>query len=118
MKKENKEIEKFRLTEKEKKITGTIGDSYNGFFEIPVNGKKYTVIASNGCGWEHVSVSNEKHIPSWIVMNKIKNLFWDKNETVVQFHPAESEYVNIHPNCLHLWKEIGKEYSLPRRELI
>lgn len=27
-----------------------------------------------------------------------------EEETVVQFHPPESEYVNNHLYCLHLWK--------------
>lgn len=37
--------------------------------------------------------------------------FWYKpEEWAVQYHPAESEYVNLVPNCLHLWK--------PRTEIL
>jgi hypothetical protein len=34
----------------------------------------------------------------------VKSLFWDDEETVIQFHPAVSAYVNNHSHCLHLWK--------------
>ena len=51
-------------------------------------------------------------------MCKIKELFFEDDETVVQFHPKKSEHVNIHPNCLHLWKKINEEFILPPRELV
>lgn len=54
--------------------------------------------------WEHVSVSRINRTPTWNEMCRIKELFWDDDETVVQFHPKKSEYVNRHPYCLHLWK--------------
>jgi hypothetical protein len=41
-------------------------DSYNGRFKIYIDGRALFVIASNGIGWEHVSVSlkNQKRTPS------------------------------------------------------
>ncbi len=51
-------------------------------------------------------------------MSMIKDLFWAKDETVFQFHPKESEYVNNHPNCLHLWKRVDKEIELPPSILV
>lgn len=57
-----------------------------------------------GCGWEHVSVSCKQRCPNWQEMSHVKNLFWDDDETVIQFHPPRAQYVNFHPNCLHLWK--------------
>ena len=35
-----------------------------------------------------------------------------------QFHPPRSEYVNNHPNCLHLWKPVGAEFSMPDSILV
>lgn len=72
-------------------------------------GEELTIIASSGQliaarGWEHVSVSLRRRNPNWQEMCFCKDLFWDKHETVVQFHPAESDYVNNHAHCLHLWK--------------
>lgn len=66
--------------------------------------------------WEHVSISLPNRTPTWAEMCFIKDLFWDKKETVVQFHPKESEYVNYHPFTLHLWKRRGEEYKLPPRD--
>ena len=54
--------------------------------------------------WEHVSVSHRGRCPSWEEMRDVKDLFWAEDECVVQFHPPKSEYVNIHPYVLHLWK--------------
>lgn len=109
---DNAKIEAFRDGMSEKVIYGAAGDSQNGVFDIPFEHNIYRVIASNGGGWEHVSVSGKK-MPSWKVMCFIKSLFWNKDETVLQFHPNEAEYINNHPRCLHLWKPIGKEIELP-----
>jgi hypothetical protein len=32
---------------------------------------------------------------------------------VIQYHPPESEYVNNHPNCLHLWRPTGCALPMP-----
>ena len=89
----------------------------NGAFEIPFSLRtKAFVIASDGLGWEHVSVhvvsDGKERTPTWSEMCKIKELFWDDGESVVQFHPKSSEYVNQHKHCLHLWKKIGVEHEL------
>jgi hypothetical protein len=65
------------------------------------------VQASDGMGWEHVSVSVYDRTPTWEEMCFVKNLFWDENDVVVQFHPAKSDYVNMHKYCLHLWRKAG-----------
>ncbi|TXH71415.1 MAG: hypothetical protein E6Q83_03625 [Thiothrix sp.] len=58
------------------------------------------VIASVEEGWEHVSVSLGNRCPTW-----------DEEDMVIQFHPAKSEYVNLHPHALHLWrKENSNDY--------
>jgi len=83
-------------------------DSYgnNGAFTFTHAGYTVLCIASDGEGWEHVSVSiNRQRCPSWETMCVIKNMFWDSpHDCVFQFHPPESEYVNMHPYCLHLWR--------------
>jgi hypothetical protein len=106
--------------EKARELTGryaSIPDSGpNGAFMIRTNnGVPFTIIASDGLGWEHVSVSitNGKRCPTWEEMCFIKDLFWEKNEVVIQYHPAEEDYVNMHPYVLHLWKPIGVELPTP-----
>lgn len=69
-------------------------------------------------GWEHVSVSAPNRTPNWAEMCFVKDLFWDEEECVVEYHPPRSEYVNHHPHCLHLWKPIGITLPLPPSLLV
>lgn len=95
-------------------------DGFNGRFFININNLPLCIIASDGAGWKHVSVSiiDSHFTPSWDVMCKIKALFWEPEDVVVQFHPRESEYVNNHPGCLHLWQPIGKDIPTPDSILV
>jgi hypothetical protein len=56
--------------------------------------------------------------PIWEEMCMIKNIFWKPEKCVVQYHPPEKEYINLHPFCLHLWKKIGCEFETPPKNLI
>lgn len=97
---------------------------FNGLFEfaLPGEARRIRCIASNGLGWEHVSVSfgpGSKSAPSWELMCRIKALFWNDEDTVIQFHPAKANYVNFHPGCLHLWRCIdGREQPIPLSILV
>lgn len=71
------------------------------------------IIASDGEGWEHVSVSLPYRSPTWEEMCKVKDLFWDDEDCVIQYHPPKSEYVNNHPFCLHLWRPPDKVDTPP-----
>lgn len=74
-------------------------------FFIPYNLIKLKVIASTyNEDKEHVSVSLPDRIPSWDEMCFIKNMFFDEEEVCIQIHPRKSQYINLHSNCLHLWK--------------
>ena len=87
-----------------------------GMGEIFKLGKRYgSVIWSNGGGWEHVSVCPYKrqYTPSWDDMCTVKDMFFHEDETVVQYHPAKSEYVNNMPNCLHLWRPLDAKLPTP-----
>lgn len=113
MKANNSEIEKFR---DHRYSSATDGNNGLFFLELSNRGKvELKIIASDGGGWDHVSVSliDKKRVPSWNEMCFVKDLFFDETETVLQFHPKKSEYVNNHPFCLHLWKKQGEECELP-----
>ncbi len=69
-------------------------------------------------GWEHVSVSTRRRPPNWQEMCFVKDLFWEPEECVVQFHPPRSEYVNNHPHCLHLWRNKNAAFPLPPSILV
>ena len=83
-------------------------------------GRELRIIADDGKdpgdlgGWEHVSVSVAgRHPPNWQEMCWVKEQFWTDEETVLQFHPKKSEYKNLHPNCLHLWRRVSMNHELP-----
>lgn len=90
-------------------------DGHNGLFWIPGPTGTYTlkVICSDGGGWDHVSVSLRGRCPNWPEMCFIKDLFFEPHETVVQFHPSIEEYVNLHPYCLHIWRDQSQIHTLP-----
>lgn len=108
-----KELDKFRV---EHPFAGW-GDETCGAFKVFVDGKSFYVIASSGGGWEHVSVSlcNKKKMrcPTWEEMCAIKDKFFLPEEVVIQYHPRESEYVNLHPYCLHLWRPTNEQLPTP-----
>ena len=90
------------------------GDAQNGMFVVQLqHGQSVHVIASNGGGWEHVSVSRRDRVPTWHEMCQIKDMFFSQDDVVIQFHPAQRDYVNIHPNCLHLWRPIDGTMPIP-----
>ena len=94
-------------------------DGNNGAFEMPSvePGWSLFLIASDGGGWEHVSVHARRGIqartPSWREMCFVKDTFWDAEDVVMQLHPRKSEYVNCHPNCLHLWRPTEAHVPTP-----
>lgn len=97
----------------------------NGAFVLPSpirSVRQLVVIASDGMGWEHIStharIGHEEYTPYWDEMTFLKRLFWDAEDSVLQFHPAESEYVNNHPNVLHLWRPVGIEFPTPPSVLV
>lgn len=105
--------EMYRVTKGRMGSDKTVGN--NGAFYVPMirTPVVLAVIASCGEGWEHVSVSLSDRCPTWAEMCRVKELFWGPEDCVVQFHPAKSEYVNVHPNCLHLWRREGTNWETP-----
>lgn len=94
---------------------------FNGAFCLVINAFPVKCIASDGMGWQHVSVSihdRPQVTPSWQIMCKVKALFWGDEDWVVQYHPAKSEYVNNHPGCLHLWRPTDAAMPTPDSILV
>ncbi len=75
-------------------------------------------IFSWGEGWEHLSVSMPRKCPTWEQMCRMKDIFWRDDEVCVEYHPRRSDYVNIHPFCLHIWKPINKVIPTPPKILV
>ncbi len=100
------------------RITGEGTDGMTGDILCPLMNRQMHFIASWSEDWEHVSVSTPKQTPSWEAMCFVKDLFWGPEEVVMQLHPRQSEYVNRHKFCLHLWKPLGQTIPTPPQILV
>lgn len=95
---------------------GLIG-GYHGFVDWPdFNG---TVVwgYNEGGVMEHVSVAprSKTKTPSWEIMCRLKDMFWNKDEMVIQIHPAEKDYFHGFKgmeNILHLWRPSDGNFSV------
>jgi len=110
--------EAYRCNDLEMRIAKDHGDSTNGVCVRKTIRDRDDVeyllcLASNGLGWEHVSVSVKKdractrealRCPTWGEMCLVKSMFWGPEDIVMQLHPAQSMYVNYHEFYLHLWR--------------
>lgn len=94
------------------------GDKHNGAFMMKIKGETYTIIASDGGGWDHVSISSKHKVPSWATMCQVKDLFFHEEEIVMQLHPKKSDYVNIDKNCLHLWRPQQVDIPTPPKSFV
>jgi hypothetical protein len=113
-----KTIEEIRKTpnlfiEAEAKNDGIGGKYYDKY-----SGKYLNFIFSYQLGWEHLSVSMPNKTPSWDQMCVMKDIFWNKNETCVEYHPKEEDYVNNHKHCLHIWRPAEQELLTPPSILV
>jgi hypothetical protein len=99
---------------------------YGAFdLESPDPGWRLALICDDGTdaavpeslGWEHVSVHAYRRgsirTPNWREMAYVKGLCWDDEDVVVQYHPRKSEYVNMHPHVLHLWRSRTHVFPTP-----
>jgi hypothetical protein len=93
---------------------------FNGMFRFTFEGQALRVIAGEGDGWQHVSVTVEgdKRPPKWKVMCAVKDLFFEPEHWVVQYHPAQEVYVNMHPGCLHLWRPLDAPLPTPPKWMV
>lgn len=98
----------------------SMGDEFNGAFKVYAGGRSFFVVASNGGGWDHVSVSprNAKRCPTWDEMCEIRKMFFEPEETIIEYHPPESDYINIHPYCLHLWRPQTENVPMPPKWMV
>jgi len=111
--------------------TGRMGsddsEGRNGMFVFRTGKIDLICICSDGygdvCDWEHVSarargLDLKERVPTWEEMCMLKDLFFEPEECVVQFHPPHSEYVNCHKHVLHLWRHKHVEIPRPPPELV
>ena len=115
--KDLKKLTKYRDKQEEKRYNIVSDDI--GFFKIPLKtGRIAFITAECRGGWEHVAAATLCSCPTWEEMCEVKAYFWDDEETVIQYHPKKSEYVNICPTCLHLWKPLLTNIPLPPKQML
>jgi hypothetical protein len=108
-------------------------DGNNGQFILPLASLVDRIFAlcivSDGGGWEHVSVSVFRsdlirgrtaldRCPTWEEMCQVKDFFWLPEEATVQFHPRRSQYRNLHPYVLHIWRPIELPLPEPNADFV
>lgn len=93
---------------------GWSGDDTCGAFRIPssIDRQLLMVVASNGEGWDHVSVSRRNRCPNWEEMEHVAALFFKDDETAMQLHVPRAEHLSLHPYCLHWWRP--HDAAIPR----
>lgn len=111
------EINRYRVVTRQIIATyGNAGDGGAGVFCLPspIDGAPLNVIASDGGGWDHVSVSRRNRCPNWTEMEHVKRLFFRDDETAMELHVPPSDHLSPHPTCLHLWRPTdGQEIPRP-----
>lgn len=107
---------RFRQQRLEQQYFGGPGNHGNGVFVVPSDrdGTDLRVVAADGGGWDHVSVSTATRIPTWEEMEQIKRLFFQDTETAMQLHVPPADHINCNPYTLHLWRpNVGRPIPRP-----
>ncbi len=103
-------------------ISGDMPEIYHGRVRLS-DGFTGTVVFGydEGNMWEHVSFcpTHKTKLPTWTQMCELKDIFFKSDETVVQIHPAENEYLHgvggyadRRENILHLWRPSNDDWSV------
>jgi hypothetical protein len=110
-------------------------DGANGAFLVPScvgphrllvmlisDGRDWAVAGLPGEPWEHVSVrvveGKRGRVPTWAEMCQARDLFFEPTECVMQLHPPHANYLNIHPDVLHLWRPTQSAIPRPPQDCV
>ena len=93
-------------------------DGMGGHYYDSISGRSLNFIFSYQLGWEHLSVSMPNRTPTWDMMCRMKDIFWNKDEVCVEYHPREEDYVNNHKHCLHIWRPTNEKLPIPPSILV
>jgi hypothetical protein len=58
---------------------------------------------ADGHLWVHLSVAGRDRLPTWPELVAVRDWIVGAEAKAIQVVPPRSEYVNLHPFCLHLW---------------
>jgi hypothetical protein len=57
----------------------------------------------------HLSISHPERYPTWDEIKQARNSLLSRTKDFAMIFPREGDYVNIHPNCFHLWEIVKDE---------
>ena len=69
------------------------------------------VVVSIDAGYWHMSISHPSRYPTWDEIKEARYKYTPNEVTMAMLLPPKEEYVNVHPNCFHLW-EVKKGETL------
>ena len=77
-----------------------------------LNNEMQSYVTDTGClifigkeeGLYHMSISHKDRYPTWDEIKQARYDLLSKSKTFAMLLPPEKEYVNIHPNCFHLYE--------------
>lgn len=52
----------------------------------------------------HLSISHPQRYPTWEEIKEAKEYFFKDDEDAMMVLPRKELYVNLHPNCFHVWQ--------------
>lgn len=86
-------------------FTGKMGDEHNGAFQLRIEGStlRLTAVAAEDSGWDHVSIFTSERCPHFKELEQIKQMFFQDPKLAVPMCFFLDEYIDMHPNYLHLW---------------
>jgi hypothetical protein len=113
-------LEPYRNRKAERALYGCDGNEGNGVFTMPspIDRAEMAIVASDGGGWDHVSVSRGNRCPNWIELDYVKRAFFRDEECAMQLHPAVAKHISLHPYTLHLWRPQNIEIPLPPSKMV
>lgn len=63
----------------------------------------------------HLSISHPSRYPTWDEIHGARDRYLPAEATFAMLLPPPEEYVNVHPNCFHLWELLPGECGVPVR---
>lgn len=72
------------------------------------------LLSDSHVGW-HLSISHPQRYPTWDEIAEARYKLVPDKVTMAMMLPPRDEYLNLHPNCFHLWQVDNPEQSPARR---
>ena len=66
--------------------------------------KQISIIITKDAGLWHLSLSHPSRLPVWDEIKNIRYKYLPNELTFSILLPPKEEYVNLDPNCFHLWQ--------------